>query len=178
MGEVSSATQATQGLYSPAYEHDSCGVAFVATLRGTPGRDIVDLGLTALKNLEHRGAVGAETETGDGAGILTQIPDAFFRAELDFDLPAAGFYAAGIAFLTPGAEAQQMQVFEAAARHEGVDVLGWRDLPVDATPVGPSARATMPTMRQVVVACDGLRGLSLDRRVYRVRKRAQRGGGP
>ena len=178
MGEGSSATPQIQGLYNPAYEHDSCGVAFVATLRGTPGRDIVDYGLTALKNLEHRGAVGAEIETGDGAGILTQIPDTFFRAVLDFELPEAGAYAVGIAFLTPGAEEQQVRAFESAARHEGVDVLGWRDLPVDSSPVGPSARATMPTMRQVVVACDGHRGLSLDRRVYRVRKRAQRGGGP
>src|SRR5690554_1406269 len=101
MGEVSSATQVTQGLYNPVYEHDSCGVAFVATLRGTPGRDIVDLGLTALKNLEHRGAVGAETETGDGAGLLTQIPDAFLRAVVDFDLPPVGAYAVGMAFLTP-----------------------------------------------------------------------------
>ena len=90
------------GLYDPAYEHDSCGVAFVATLRGSAGRDIVEAGLTALKNLEHRGAVGAETETGDGAGILTQIPDAFLRAVVDFDLPPVGSYAVGIAFLEPG----------------------------------------------------------------------------
>src|SRR5690554_139718 len=178
MGEVSSATQATQGLYSPAYEHDSCGVAFVATLRGTPGRDIVDLGLTALKNLEHRGAVGAETETGDGAGLLTQIPDAFFRAVADFDLPPVGAYAVGIAFLTPGGEDQQIRAFEAAAHYEGIDVLGWRDVPVDPASVGPTARATMPTFRQVFVACNGLKGLDLDRRVYRVRKLAQRGGGP
>ena len=178
MGEVSSATQVTRGLYNAAYEHDSCGVAFVATLRGTPGRDIVDLGLTALKNLEHRGAVGAETETGDGAGLLTQVPDAFLRAVVDFDLPPVGAYAVGIAFLTPGVEDQQVRAFEAAAHYEGVDVLGWRDVPVDPASVGPTARATMPTFRQVFLACHGLMGLDLDRRVYRVRKRAQRGGGP
>lgn len=178
MGEGSSATPKSTGLYNPAYEHDSCGVAFVATMRGTPGRDIVDLGLTALKNLEHRGAVGAETETGDGAGLLTQIPDAFLRAVLDFELPQAGAYAVGIAFLTPGSEDQQVRAFESAARHEGVDVLGWRDVPVDPASLGPTARSTMPVFRQVVVACDDLMGLPLDRRVYRVRKRAQRGGGP
>src|SRR6186713_1668510 len=80
------------GLYDPAFEHDACGVAFVATMRGSAGRDIVDLGLTALKNLEHRGAVGAETETGDGAGILTQIPHDFLREVVDFELPPVGSY--------------------------------------------------------------------------------------
>ena len=87
------------GLYDPAFEHDACGVAFVATLRGTPGRDIVDAGLTALLNLNHRGAVGAEPDTGDGAGILTQIPDAFVRDVVAAELPAAGRYAIGTAFL-------------------------------------------------------------------------------
>ena len=82
---------AATGLYDPAAERDSCGFAFVATLRGTPGRDIVDAGLTALLNLDHRGAVGAEVDSGDGAGILTQIPDAFLRDVVDADLPPAGF---------------------------------------------------------------------------------------
>ena len=103
------------GLYDPSYEHDSCGVAFVATLRGYAGRDIVEAGLTALKNLEHRGAVGAETETGDGAGILTQIPHAFLREVVDFELPEAGSYAVGIAFLEAGREEEQVAVFEQAA---------------------------------------------------------------
>src|SRR5690606_21310871 len=94
-----------QGLYDPAYEHDACGVAFVATLRGTPGRDIVDAALTALANLDHRGAVGAEQDTGDGAGILTQIPDAFLRDVVDADLPAPGRYAVGLAFLPTEADA-------------------------------------------------------------------------
>ena len=90
---------AAQGLYDPGAEHDACGVAFVATLRGTPGRDIVDAGLTALLNLDHRGAVGAEENSGDGAGILTQIPDAFLRDVIHVELPAVGHYAVGIAFL-------------------------------------------------------------------------------
>ena len=165
------------GLYDPAYEHDSCGVAFVATLRGSAGRDITDAGLTALKNLEHRGAVGAEEQTGDGAGILTQIPDAFFRRVVDFELPAAGSYATGIAFLDASDAARQVASVEAAAASEGVEVLGWRDVPVDPEPIGPSARAAMPAMRQVFLAREGLTGIDLDRVVYRVRKKAERDSG-
>src|SRR5690606_17927042 len=85
-----------QGMYSPDYEKDACGLAMVATLRGEPGHDIIDLALTALRNLEHRGAIGSDAGTGDGAGILTQIPDAFLRAVADFTLPAVGEYAAGL----------------------------------------------------------------------------------
>ena len=172
------ATEPGYGLYDPAFEHDACGVAFVATLRGTPGRDIVDNGLTALKNLEHRGAVGAETETGDGAGILTQVPDRFLRAVVDFELPAAGEYAVGIAFLVPGEEGAQVRAFEQAAQAEGATVLGWRDVPVDPSPLGPSARAAMPVFKQAFVTADALAGIDLDRRIYRVRKRAEKAGGP
>ncbi|WP_084103934.1 glutamate synthase large subunit [Demequina sp. NBRC 110056] len=172
------AHQPQTGLYNPAYEHDACGVAFVATLRGTPGRDIVDNGLTALKNLEHRGAVGAETETGDGAGILTQVPDKFLRSVVDFELPEAGTYAVGIAFLTPGSEAEEVRAFEEAAAAESAWVLGWRDVPVNPEPLGPSARAAMPVFRQVFVVADNLSGIELDRRIYRVRKRAEKAGGP
>ncbi|MGO1316478.1 MAG: glutamate synthase central domain-containing protein, partial [Cellulomonadaceae bacterium] len=165
------------GLYDPAAEHDACGVAFVATLRGTPGRDIVDAGLTALLNLDHRGAVGAEENSGDGAGILTQIPDAFLRDVVDAELPALGAYAIGLAFLPQDPEeaaAQQLTVGEIAAQ-EGLDVLSWRDVPVTADLVGPTARATMPTFRQLVVAAQGreLSGVDLDRRTYRLRKRAE-----
>ncbi len=167
-----------EGLYDPANEHDACGVAFVATLRGHAGRDIVDRGLTALKNLEHRGAVGAETETGDGAGILTQVPHAFLQSVTDFELPAAGEYAVGIAFLTPGEEAAEMAAFEKAAAAESAWVLGWRDVPANLEPLGPSARAAAPTFRQVFVVADHLAGIELDRRVYRVRKRAENNGGP
>ncbi|MDN4474267.1 glutamate synthase large subunit [Demequina sp. SYSU T00192] len=172
------APQPAAGLYDPAYEHDACGVAFVATLRGTAGRDIVDAGLTALKNLEHRGAVGAETETGDGAGILTQVPDAFLREVAGVHLPAAGEYAVGIAFLTPGSEDAEVAAFERAAAEEGAAVLGWRDVPVNPEPLGPSARGAMPTFRQVFLAYEGLSGIELDRKAYRVRKRAENDGGP
>src|SRR5690625_3169491 len=118
-----------QGLYDPTYEHDACGVAFVATLRGTPGRDVVDAGLSALANLTHRGAVGAEEDTGDGAGILIQVPDAFLRAELDFALPDPGHYAVGMAFLPGGrgasaARADAVGAVERVAAEEGLQVLG------------------------------------------------------
>ncbi|MDO8144974.1 MULTISPECIES: glutamate synthase large subunit [unclassified Isoptericola] len=166
-----------QGLYDPATEHDACGVAFVATLRGTPGRDIVDAGLTALLNLDHRGAVGAEENSGDGAGILTQIPDAFLRDVVDAELPPAGRYAIGMAFLPRDAEAADAMAhrFEAIAAEEKLDVLAWRDVPVTADLVGPTARASMPTFRQVVVADPQreLADLELDRRAYRLRKRAE-----
>jgi glutamate synthase (NADPH/NADH) large chain len=171
------APPSAQGLYDPASEHDACGVAFVATLRGTPGRDIVDAGLTALLNLDHRGAVGAEENSGDGAGILTQIPDAFVRDVVDAELPPAGRYAIGMAFLPQDpAEADALaRRFEAIAVEEKLDVLAWRDVPVTADLVGPTARASMPTFRQVVVADPEreLGGLDLDRRAYRLRKRAE-----
>ncbi|GAA1734740.1 glutamate synthase large subunit [Isoptericola hypogeus] len=166
-----------QGLYDPAAEHDACGVAFVATLRGTPGRDIVDAGLTALLNLDHRGAVGAEENSGDGAGILTQIPDAFVRDVVAAELPPAGRYAIGMAFLPRDADEADAAArrFEAIAAEEKLDVLAWRDVPVTADLVGPTARASMPLFRQVVVADPAreLSGLELDRRTYRLRKRAQ-----
>src|SRR5690625_3345632 len=168
------------GLYDPELEHDACGVAFVTTLRGTPGRDIVDAGLPALLNLDHRGAVGSEPDTGDGAGILTQIPDAFVRDVVAAELPQAGHYAIGTAFLPAdddGAAADEAaRRIEKIAGEEALDVLAWRDVPVVADLVGPSARATMPVFRQLVVAdpARALAGIDLDRRAFRLRKRAER----
>ncbi|WP_372592694.1 glutamate synthase large subunit [Actinotalea sp.] len=165
------------GLYDPTAEHDACGVAFVATLRGTPGRDIVDAGLTALLNLDHRGAVGAEVDSGDGAGILTQVPDAFLRDVIPGELPPAGRYAIGLAFL-PAEQAEQsaaVAAIDAIVREEGLDVLAWRDVPVTADLVGPTARATMPAFRHLVVAdpARSLSGVDLDRKAFRVRKRVE-----
>ena len=166
-----------QGLYHPAFEHDACGVAFVATLRGTPGRDIVDAGLTALLNLDHRGAVGAEETTGDGAGILTQIPDAFLRDIIAADLPPVGHYAIGTAFLPVDADAMAAAIvgIEGIAAEEKLEVLAWREVPVTADLVGPTARAAMPAFRQLVLAepTRELAGIELERRVYRVRKRIE-----
>ena len=142
-----------EGLYRGDFEHDACGVAFVVDMHGRKSRDIVEKAITALVNLEHRGAAGAEPNTGDGAGILIQIPDAFFRAVVDFELPPEGSYATGIAFLPQGSA-------DANAAVEGVDeivgelgltVLGWRDVPIDDSPIGALARDAMPTFRQVFI---------------------------
>src|ERR671921_1570130 len=121
-----------QGLYDPAQEHDACGVAFVATLTGEASHDIVVKAVTALRNLDHRGAVGAESNTGDGAGILLQVPDRFFREVTGFELPSRHGYAVGTGFLPADAEeaAATRARVEAIAAEEGLAVLGWRDLPV------------------------------------------------
>ena len=117
---------AAQGLYDPAYEHDACGVAFVATLTGVPDHSIVAKGLEALRNLDHRGATGADPKTGDGAGILMQVPDAFLRAEVPFDLPRQGAYAVGNAFLPtdPDLAAKAKAGIEQIAAEEHLTVLG------------------------------------------------------
>ena len=163
------------GLYRAENEKDACGLAVIATLRGTPGHDIVDAALTALRNLEHRGAVGADEGTGDGAGILTQIPDEFFRAVTAFTLPEAGSYAVGTAFL-PTEEREQETAkagVEAIAESEGLQVLGWRDVPVAADIVGAMSRACMPHFVQVFLAPAVPGCTDLDARAFRVRKRTQ-----
>src|ERR671921_2794723 len=118
-----------EGLYDGRHEHDACGVAFVATLTGEPSHDIVAKAVTALRNLDHRGAVGAESNTGDGAGIVIQVPDRFFREVADFPLPVRHGYAVGTAFLPADAEqaAEVRARIEAIAAEEGLTVLGWRD---------------------------------------------------
>ena len=113
---------AQQGLYDPANEHDACGVAMVATLNKVATHEIVDKALTALRNLEHRGASGAEPDSGDGAGILIRVPDAFYRAVTDFKLPAEGSYATGIAFVAQGAEVRDE--IAKIASEEGITILG------------------------------------------------------
>jgi glutamate synthase (NADPH/NADH) large chain len=173
-----SAVPAAQGLFNPSREKDSCGFAMVATLRGSAGHDIIDVALSSLRNLEHRGAVGSDAGTGDGAGILTQIPHEFFAAVAGFDLPGRGYYAAGNAFL-PQDSAVRANVkdrFAEIAHEEGLVVLGWRVVPVDPAYLGNLAREAMPAVEQVFVtsASGLLSGLELDRRVYRLRKRVER----
>src|SRR6478752_8619234 len=135
-----------QGLYDPRFEHDACGVAFVATLTGVASHDIVVKALTALRNLDHRGAAGAEVNSGDGAGILLQVPDAFLRAVVDFELPAQHSYAVGTAFL-PGDDeevAKTRRRIEEIAAEEGLTVLGWREVPIDPAELGSMALGVMP----------------------------------
>lgn len=172
---------AKQGMYNPAFEKDACGLAMVATLRGTPGHDIVDLALTALRNLEHRGAIGSDAGTGDGAGILTQMPDAFLREVVDFDLPPVGEYAAGMAFLPRDADERDAlkASIEAVAASEGLTVLGWRVVPTEDDNLGKLAFNARPSFEQLFVSrpavgdAPALSGIELDRRVYRLRKRAR-----
>ena len=172
-----SAQRTNQGLYNSEFEHDACGVALIATMRGSAGHDIIEHGLTALRNLEHRGATGSDTRVGDGAGILTQIPDAFLREVVDFQLPSRGAYAAGIAFLPMDADerAATESAISAIATQEGLKVLGWRDVPVAADLVGESARACMPFFRQLFVTASAGRkvGMGLERLVFCLRKRAE-----
>jgi glutamate synthase (NADPH/NADH) large chain len=163
-----------QGLYDPAYEHDACGVAFVADLAGRRDHGIVQKALTALRHLEHRGARGGEPDTGDGAGILLQVPDGFLRQVVDFELPQAGRYVVGTAFLPCDGDAAVMTAIEDLAAQEGMRVLGWRELPVDPEGVGPTARSAMPRFRQLFLAGNGNQsGLELERLGYCVRKRAE-----
>jgi glutamate synthase (NADPH/NADH) large chain len=164
------------GLYDPRFEHDSCGVSFVAHMRGVKSNELVVTGLNALCNLEHRGATGAEPDTGDGAGILLQVPDRFLREVVDFDLPADGAYAVGIAFLPVDAVAceKAMAAIESIAIEEGLIVLGWRDVPVSPDCLGTTARAAMPTFKQLFVrAADGSTGIALDRLTFVARKRTE-----
>jgi glutamate synthase (NADPH/NADH) large chain len=165
----------TEGLYDEQFEHDACGVSFVADLAGRKNHDIVAKALVALRNLEHRGARGAEPETGDGAGLLIQVPHDFLADVVPFPLPPAGEYVVGTAFLPSRAEARAEVVagIEAIAAEEGARVLGWRELPVDTEHVGPTAASTMPHFSQLFLAADGLSALALERLAFCVRKRAE-----
>ena len=181
-GRFSTAPQAS-GLYDPRHERDACGLAMVATLRGTAGHDIIDTALRALRNLEHRGAIGSDAGTGDGAGIITQIPDGFLRAVVEFELPPVGRYAVGMAFL-PVDDAARATIKAGVATlsaEEGLSVLGWRDVPVRPDEIGDLARGAMPVFEQLFVSStrtgsDGkpIAGIELDRLVFRLRKRAER----
>jgi len=172
----SAAHQPTAGLYNAQNEHDACGVGFVADLTGERRHETVASALTVLRNLDHRGAKGADPESGDGAGILTQMPDAVLRSRCEFDLPPAGSYAAGLAFLPPD-EAERAATQAAVARiaaAEGLAVLGWREVPYDPDHCGNEARSVLPWLAQLVVAgLAGESGLALDRRAYCLRKRIE-----
>jgi len=163
-----------QGLYDPRHESDSCGVALLADLQGGASHAIVAQALTALRNLEHRGAAGAEPESGDGAGMTVQVPHAFLRAVVPFELPAPGEYAVGMSFLplNDAARARAVALIEEVAVDEGLDVLGWRDVPTQPEGLGPTARGVMPAFAQLFVG--GASGPELERRAFCVRKVAER----
>jgi glutamate synthase (NADPH/NADH) large chain len=166
-----------QGLYDPRNEHDACGVGFVAHIKGRKSHEIVEQGLTILNNLRHRGATGADPLHGDGAGLLVQIPDGFFREEMikqGVKLPKAGAYGVGMVFLprNPAARAACVREIERAIANEGQVLLGWRDVPVDDSSLGKTARDTQPVIRQVFVGAGrgSLDRDAFERKLYIVRK--------
>ncbi len=182
-----SAVPPAQGLYDPAFEHDSCGVAFVADAKGRRSHQIIAHGLTAVHNMEHRGAAGAEVNSGDGAGILFQVPDRFLReVVVDFPLPDADpdgqlAYAVGLVFLPAnddGEAAARDLIDEVVAQEQG-QVLGWRQPPVDSSMLGPTALGVLPRVRQIFLtfsdSAGNLRsGLPLERMAFVARKRIER----
>jgi glutamate synthase domain-containing protein 1 len=163
------------GLYDPSYEHDGCGIGFVANLNGVRSHELVDQGLTILANMEHRGACGADPCSGDGAGIMIQVPHEYLRDAAGVPLPGAGEYAVGMVFL-PRDPAQRTACEDLANRvfaEEGLRILGWRDVPVDPGPIGELARAGMPFVRQVFIARYSLDDGVFARKLYVARTRIE-----
>ncbi len=168
-----------QGLYHPAHEHDACGIGFVASINGNKSHDIIRKGIRVLLNLAHRGACGCDPETGDGAGVLIQIPHKFFSREcekLGWALPEPGAYGVGMTFL-PVEKHPRLQcegILERIVREEGLTVLGWRDTPVYASSIGRVARASQPYIQQIFVGRpSGMDEDAFERKLYVVRKRAE-----
>ena len=171
---MSNFSTTNQGLYDSSFEHDACGVALVATLNKKPTHEIVSSGLEALRNLEHRGASGSEPDSGDGAGILIQIPDYFFKSIVDFKLPENGFYAAGIVFLPQDEKeykAAKERVSE-VAKKENVTILGWRTVPTNPAELGKTAQSVMPRFEMIFVQPQdkNLKDIEIDRAIYPFRK--------
>ena len=161
------------GLYDPVNEHDACGVAMVATLNKIKSHEIVAQALTALRNLEHRGASGAEPDSGDGAGILIQVPDSFYRSVVSFELPKVGSYATGIFFLKKNTPLEIDKIKQIAAE-EGLSIVGWRDLPINSSYIGRTALSVMPDFKQIFLS--GLKNesdLVLERMAFCFRKRIE-----
>ena len=177
---VAGGPPAAQGLYDPRFEHDACGVSFVVHMKGERSHRIVNHGVGALCNMDHRGAAGAEVNTGDGAGILLQVPDRFLREVVPFELPPEGHYATGLAFLSADSAVagSTRTAIESVFAEEGLEVIGWRDVPIDDSMIGEQARSVEPSFHQIFVVAEGLHGLGLDRRVYVARKRVEHELGP
>jgi glutamate synthase (NADPH/NADH) large chain len=171
-----SALPAASNLYDPRFEHDACGVGFVVNVKGIVSRSIVATALGALCSLDHRGASGAEVNTGDGAGILIQVPDKFFRAVAAIDLPSPGAYGVGLAMLPAGeADAALARArVETIAAELGLGVVGWRACPIDSSMIGPTAKSVMPSFWHCFVTDKaGATGIALDRKLFVMRKRTE-----
>ena len=168
-----------QGLYDPRQERDACGIGFVCHIGGRKSHDMIEKGIQVLINLTHRGACGCDPDTGDGAGVLIQIPHKFFvreTAKLGFTLPPAGEYGVGMTFLPVERHArlQCEGIVERIAAEEGLAVLGWRDTPIDGSAIGRVARNSQPYIEQVFLGrARGMTEEQLERRLYVVRKRAE-----
>ncbi|OQW32396.1 MAG: glutamate synthase subunit alpha [Nitrospira sp. HN-bin3] len=167
-----------QGLYDPQYEKDSCGIGFVVNIKGKKSHDIVRKGLQVLENLTHRGAQGADSHTGDGAGILLQIPHTFLKrvaSDAGVALPDVGEYGVGQLFLPPDTDSRRLceKLFAEIIAEEGLRQLGWRDVPVKSDQIGAVARTTEPFMRQVFIARDAFNETQFERKLYVVRKRVE-----
>ncbi len=178
MTRISQPPQA-DGLYDPRYEHDACGVAVVARLDNRPNNDVVRLAIEALANLEHRGAAGADPDTGDGAGILVQMPDALLRETVDFALPPPGRYGVAMCFFPtdPIAQAELTALLERTVADEGQILLGWREVPTDDRRIGSTARASQPTIRQLFIGAGPAHEADQDafeRKLYVIRRVAEK----
>jgi len=171
---LSNFSTTNQGLYDSSFEHDACGVALVATLNKKPTHEIVASGLEALRNLEHRGASGSEPDSGDGAGILIQIPDEFFKSVVDFQLPENSFYAAGIVFLPQDEKEYKAakETISEVAKKENITILGWRVVPTDPAELGKTAQSVMPRFEMIFVQPQDkkLKDVEIDRAIYPFRK--------
>ncbi|HHV65742.1 MAG TPA: glutamate synthase large subunit [Peptococcaceae bacterium] len=170
-----------QGLYDPAFEHDACGIGFVVNIKGQKSHEIIGEALTVLENLSHRGAKGADENTGDGAGILVQIPHDFFKREcavLGFELPEKGNYGVGMIFAHRYEDFRkvQMETLEKIVEEEGQRILGWREVPIDKSTIGESAKAVMPHFIQVFIAKNPKIKdiMDFERKLYVIRKRAEK----
>ena len=171
---LSNFSTTNQGLYDSSFEHDACGVALVATLNKKPTHEIVASGLEALRNLEHRGASGSEPDSGDGAGILIQIPDEFFKSVVDFQLPENSFYAAGIVFLPQDEKEYKAakETISEVAKKENITILGWRVVPTNPAELGQTAQSVMPRFEMIFVQPQDkkLKDVEIDRAIYPFRK--------
>ena len=169
-----------QGLYNPAMEHDACGIGFIADIKGKKSHAILEDALTILKRLDHRGARGADEDTGDGAGIMAQIPHEYFSREcqvLGFDLPEEGEYAVGMVFMHRYDSFRQVQteMLNAIVEENGLNVLGWRQVPIDKSHVGKAAQKVMPCFVQIFIGKNGLQmdEMAFERKLYIIRKQAE-----
>ena len=164
-----------QGLYLPEFEHDNCGAGFICSLKGERTHDIIGKALEILEKLEHRGAVSADGKTGDGAGILIEIPDQYFRKVCDFELPAEREYAVGMTFLPQKENQRQycIDIFEKHLKEQQINILGWRTVPVDNDVVGRIASETLPFVQQLFVAKGELSEREFQVKLYIARKKAE-----